>query len=83
MRSLSTSALGQPSETKLTLGVVGLSLVAGSCTGEGLAVIGGEIKLRIPAWKGAVSRHNERSETTMRPLTDGVSYLFRNASASL
>src|SRR5262245_19402606 len=47
MRSLSTSAFGQPSETKLIFGVVPSAFASGSCMEEGLAAIEGKIKERL------------------------------------
>src|SRR5215475_10602209 len=44
MRSLSTSAFGQPSETKLIFGAGPSAFASGSCMEEGLAAIEGKIK---------------------------------------
>src|SRR5262249_30975017 len=47
MRSLSTSAFGQPSETKLIVGAAPSAFVSESCMEEGLAAIEGKIKERL------------------------------------
>src|SRR5499427_2338922 len=56
MRSLSTSAFGQPSETKLIFGAAPSAFVSESCMEEGLAAIEGKIKEQLrslidSAWK--------------------------------